>query len=78
VASDRPDVPVAQSEDQIEQVLHEVEWPKRCQIAVVGRVPAGRSAVSALLGRYDVEPGGSQCRNHHPPAPSELRKSVQQ
>jgi len=78
VADDGGDAAMAERGDQVQGVLNQVEKPERSQVPVVVPVPAGRSAIAALVGRDDVQTRRSQGRHHVAPGISQFGKTVQQ
>ena len=63
--------------EQPHDVAHEIEEPIRREVAVVVRVPARRSPVTALVRCDDVEARPCERRHDVPPAIGELGKPVQ-
>ena len=75
---DRRDRAVAERRDQTQCVAHRVQQPKRPEIVVVIRAPAGGAAVPTLVGGDDVEPRRGQRRHDLSPGIGQLGKAVQQ
>ena len=78
VADDRLDAVQAQGCEQGDRVAGQPHLPVRAEVGVVGVVPAGGAAVSALVRGDDVVAGGRQRRGDLAPGISQFREAVQQ